>query len=56
MVITTELNFIVSLTRIIELSIGDLLGKAMLSEEIKSGDNVTILPGTGKGEFSWEKE
>jgi ATP-dependent Clp protease ATP-binding subunit ClpB len=42
--------------RIIELSIGDLLGKAMLSGEIKSGDNVTILPGTGKGEFGWEKE
>ncbi|OGM31686.1 hypothetical protein A2803_04625 [Candidatus Woesebacteria bacterium RIFCSPHIGHO2_01_FULL_44_21] len=42
--------------RIIELSIGDLLGKAMLSGEIKSGDNVTILPGSAKGEFLWEKK
>jgi ATP-dependent Clp protease ATP-binding subunit ClpA len=37
--------------RIIELSIGDLLGKAMLSEQIKPGDTVTITPGEAKGEF-----
>lgn len=41
--------------RIIELSIGDLLGKALLSGEIKPGDSVTILPGNGKGEFLWKK-
>jgi len=42
--------------RIIELSIGDLLGKALLSGEIKSGDKVTIVPGSAKGEFKWEKK
>lgn len=41
--------------RIIELSIGDLLGKAILSGEIRSGDKVRIVPGSGKGEFLWEK-
>ena len=42
--------------RIIELSIGDLVGRAMLSGDIKSGDSVTILPGSGKGEFKWGKK
>lgn len=42
--------------RIIELSIGDLLGKALLSGEIKSGDKVRVIPGMGKGEFAWEKK
>lgn len=37
--------------RIIELSIGDLLGKAILSEQVKPGNTVTITPGEGKGEF-----
>lgn len=42
--------------RIVELSIGDLLGKAMLSGEIKPGDSVTITAGQGKGEFLWQKK
>lgn len=42
--------------RLIELSIGDLLGKALLSEQIKPGDSVLVLPGNAKGEFSWEKK
>lgn len=42
--------------RIIELSIGDLLGKALLSEKIKPGDSVRVLPGRAKGEFTWEKQ
>jgi ATP-dependent Clp protease ATP-binding subunit ClpC len=41
--------------RIIELSIGDLIGKALLSGEVKPGDSIAILPADGKGEFKWEK-
>ncbi len=42
--------------RIIDLSIGDLLGKAILEKKIAGGDHVTILPGPGKNEFQLEKE
>ena len=41
--------------RIIELSIGDLLGKALLSEQIKPGDTVILNPGDGKNEFVVKK-
>jgi len=42
--------------RLIEISIGDLLGKALLSGELKPGDSITITPGNGKGEFNWQKK
>ena len=41
--------------RIIDLSIGDLLGKAILEGKIKGGDKITILPANGKNQFTWEK-
>jgi len=40
--------------RVIELAIGDLLGRAMLAGEIKSGDRVIIKPDGGKAGFVWE--
>ncbi len=42
--------------RLIEISIGDLLGKALLSGELKAGDSITITPGDKKGEFNWQKK
>ncbi len=41
--------------RIIELSIGDLLGKALLSGQIAAGDSVTVTSAEAKGEFSFTK-
>jgi ATP-dependent Clp protease ATP-binding subunit ClpB len=41
--------------RIIELVLGDLLGKAILKGEIQMGDRIKILPGAGKEEYKWEK-
>ena len=41
--------------RIIELVLGDLLGKAILADKIGPGDNIQIHPGAGKDEYRWEK-
>lgn len=41
--------------RIIDLSIGDTIGKAILEGNIKGGDRVTLYPGSGKNEFIWQK-
>ena len=41
--------------RIINLVLGDLLGKAILSDELKDGDYVKITPLEGKDQYSWEK-
>jgi ATP-dependent Clp protease ATP-binding subunit ClpC len=41
--------------RIIDLVLGDLLGRAILSGEIKEGDSIRLLPLQGKGEFEWNK-
>ena len=38
--------------RIIELTLGDLLGKAILSGEVKGGETVEIVPGEKKSEYS----
>lgn len=38
--------------RIVDLVLGDLIGKALLSGEVKAGDRITILPGLGKEEYS----
>jgi ATP-dependent Clp protease ATP-binding subunit ClpC len=41
--------------RIIDLTLTDLLSKAVLNSQIKSGDRVEIIPGEKKGEYSWRK-
>ena len=41
--------------RIIDLILGDLIGKAILKEEIKEGDKIKIVPGEAKEEYNWEK-
>jgi ATP-dependent Clp protease ATP-binding subunit ClpC len=41
--------------RIIDLTFGDLIGKALLSGEIQDGDKVKIVPGEGKMEYKLEK-
>jgi len=41
--------------RIINLILGDLIGKAILEGEIKEGDKIKIIPGKGKEEYSWQK-
>lgn len=41
--------------RIIDLVLGDLIGRALLSGEIKDGDKIKIVPGVGKEEYSWSK-
>jgi ATP-dependent Clp protease ATP-binding subunit ClpA len=43
------------MNRIIDLSIGDLLGRAILEEDVKPGDRIELLPGEGKEEFKWRK-
>lgn len=40
--------------RLIELQVGDMLGRAILENEINPGAHVTILPGEGKNEYSLE--
>lgn len=41
--------------RIVNLSIGDLIGKAIINGELKEGDKIKILPGEEREEFRWEK-
>ncbi|MFH1601499.1 MAG: AAA family ATPase [Candidatus Shapirobacteria bacterium] len=41
--------------RIIDLVLGDLLGKAILNDQINSGDKIMIIPQEGKDHYSWEK-
>jgi ATP-dependent Clp protease ATP-binding subunit ClpB len=41
--------------RVLELSVGDVIGKGILSEEIAEGDTIQILPGEGKEEYTWKK-
>ncbi|MBU0570225.1 AAA family ATPase, partial [Patescibacteria group bacterium] len=41
--------------KIVNLTIGDLLGRAILTNEIVSGDRIKLLAGQGKEEFGWEK-
>ena len=40
--------------RIVDLTLGDLVGKALLSGEIKEGNKIKILPGVGKNEYKVE--
>jgi len=41
--------------RILDLSIGDVLGKAIISGEITDGDTVRLLAKEGKNEYGLEK-
>jgi ATP-dependent Clp protease ATP-binding subunit ClpC len=41
--------------RIIDIVLGDLIGKAILSNEINPGDKIKINPGEGKEVFTWSK-
>lgn len=41
--------------RIVDLTLGDILGKEILSDTIKAGDTIKIIAGQGKGEYSLEK-
>jgi ATP-dependent Clp protease ATP-binding subunit ClpA len=41
--------------RIVDLYLGDLMGKAILSGEISAGDSIKIIPGSKAKEYSWEK-
>ena len=40
--------------RIINLTLGDLIGKAILEGEIKEGDKIKIVPGAAKEEYKAE--
>ncbi|MFV1917246.1 MAG: AAA family ATPase [Patescibacteria group bacterium] len=41
--------------RIINLILGDLLGRAILSGELKEGNKIKIVPGKGKEEYDWTR-
>lgn len=41
--------------RVVDLHIGDLLSKALLSEEVQPGDRLKIIPGLNKNQYHWEK-
>lgn len=41
--------------RVINLILGDLLGKAILSDEIKDGDTIEIIPEEGQENYSYKK-
>jgi len=41
--------------RVIDLVLGDLLGKAIISGQILPGDKIRILSGEAKNEYKWEK-
>jgi len=41
--------------RILELYIGDMLGKAMLSGELAPGDTIEIAPAFGTNQYTWRK-
>lgn len=41
--------------RIIEITLGDLIGRAILSNEVKSGEHIRVRPDGGKVGWVWEK-
>jgi ATP-dependent Clp protease ATP-binding subunit ClpA len=41
--------------RIVDLILGDLVGKAILNKEISDGDKIRIYPGSKKDEYSLQK-
>ena len=42
--------------RIVNLSIGDLIGRSIIKGIIKEGDHFKLIPGSKPEEFSLEKE
>lgn len=41
--------------RVVDLVIGDVLGKAIIENKILSGDKIELLPEDGKDNYSWKK-
>ena len=41
--------------RILNIVLGDLIGRAILKEEVREGDKIKLLPGEGKEEYRIEK-
>lgn len=41
--------------RVVDLVIGDVLGKAIIENEILPGDKIELLPGVGKDQYDWKK-
>jgi ATP-dependent Clp protease ATP-binding subunit ClpC len=41
-----------AMRRVIDLTLGDVIGAAIIRNEIKSGDHFKIIPEAGKGEYS----
>ena len=41
--------------RLVDLVIGDVLSRAILSDEVKSGDRIRLVPALGKHEYRWLK-
>jgi ATP-dependent Clp protease ATP-binding subunit ClpC len=41
--------------RIIDLTLSDLLSKALLSQQIVEGDSIALSADKGKGKYSWQK-
>jgi ATP-dependent Clp protease ATP-binding subunit ClpC len=44
-----------AMRRIVNITLGDLIGKAILEGKVKEGDKIKLVPGTKKEEFSIEK-
>ena len=41
--------------RLVELVLGDLIGKGIIENKILAGDKIKLVAGEGKDEYSWEK-
>ena len=41
--------------RLVNINLGDLISKAILSGKVKEGDRIRLIPGGKKGEFLYEK-
>lgn len=44
-----------AMRRIVNITLGDLIGKAILEGKVKEGDKIKLVPGTAKEEFLIEK-
>jgi len=42
--------------RVVDLVLGDVLGRAIIENKILPGDRIELLPGEGKDNYSWRKE
>ena len=41
--------------RVVDLVLGDVLGRAIIENKILPGDKIELLPGEGKDNYSWKK-